>query len=136
MKGGSLVLGLAVVVIVGGIGYGFVREQKPAVAQKVATSEKASIVEVDDLAAKPEDFSGQVVLKGVVAGVDKKASIFGVIDAREFEECGVMTCAKHIIPVKFSGDLPAVKTEVNITGEIGRGDDGLVFEAKAVDDVK
>jgi hypothetical protein len=147
MKSGPVVLGLAVVVIVGGVGYGFVREQEPAVAEKVTTSEKASIVEVvesepknvvevDDLAAKPEDFSGEVVLKGVVAGVNKETSVFGIIDAREFEECGVLTCPKNLVPVKFDGKIPAVKTIVNITGEILRNDKGLVFEAKAVDVIK
>jgi hypothetical protein len=147
MKSAPIILTLAALVIVGGIGYGFLRDQESGRTQELAASEKPSaldaveaknrpVIEIDDFVAKPESFSGEIVLKAVVAGVTEDASVFGVIDAREFEECGVLSCAKNVVPVKFNGEIPALETIVNITGEVVRRDEGLVFEAKAVDVVK
>ncbi len=140
MKSGIIVVVLAGGVVVAGITYSFVRKNdkpldKPTPAA-VTPNESSKVVHVDELAKSPEGFRGEFVLRGVVAGVRKDQGVFGVIDSREFESCGVLTCAANTIPVKFDGALPAPKTIVEITGRVVRGDRGLVIEAKRVEVVK
>lgn len=138
MKSGHVVLILAGVVVVGGITYAFTGvgaglSVQPAVAESHATSLK--VVHVDELAAKPEDFKGEIVVRAAVAAVKEAEGVMSVIDSREFESCGVLTCAENYLPVKFTGKLPVPKTVVEITGRVAKTEKGLVFEAKRVDAV-
>ena len=140
MKTGTIVVILAGIVIIAGITYSFIREKdapvdmRPRATAKSATSSK--IVHVDDLAKSPENFKGEIMLRAVVAGVRKSEGVFGVIDSREFESCGVLTCAENILPVKFSGNLPEPKAVVEITGRMVRVEKGLIIQAKRVEVVK
>ncbi len=59
--------------------------------------------------------------------------MFGVIDFREFESCGTLSCAKTVLPVRFSGALPEPKAVVEIAGSLVRGKKGLLIEAKSVE---
>ena len=137
MKAGGIVVILAGVVVATGIAYSFIRERdiaaeaEPCVAVEPDASSR--VVNVDDLAEKPENFKGDIVLRAVVAGVNKSEGVFGAVDSREFESCGVLTCADNTLPVKFAGELPNVKTVVEITGRIVRNKKGLSIEAKRVE---
>lgn len=139
MKSGPIVVSLAGVVVICGIAYAFVRNTGASVDEPVHRATEAKTVEgtvqVDDLAEHPEKFQGEIVLRAAVAGVNKSEGVFEVIDSREFESCGVLTCAKNYLPVKFSGELPGPGTVVQITGEVVKGDKGLVFDAGRVDRV-
>ncbi|MFV1994425.1 MAG: hypothetical protein ACC661_03220 [Verrucomicrobiales bacterium] len=134
---GTIAVILAGIVVIAGIAYSFIREKdapvdtEPPVTTKPDTSSR--IVHVDDLAKNPEDFKGEIVLRAVVVGVKESEEVFGVIDSREFESCGVLTCAKNTLPVKFSGDLPEPKTVVQVTGRMIQGEKGLIIEAKRVE---
>lgn len=138
MKGGQVALILAGIVSFGGIGYAFFRDgASSAVPQAAAESQPSStkVAHVDELAGKPEEFKGEIQLRAVVAAVKESEGVMSVIDSREFESCGVLTCAENYLPVKFSGKLPQPKTVVEMTGRIVKTDKGLVFEAKHVDAV-
>ncbi|GBE35921.1 hypothetical protein BMS3Bbin07_00057 [bacterium BMS3Bbin07] len=139
MKSGIIAVILAGIVVVGGITYAFQRtEDRPVDEVVVAAKTRGSseVVNVDDLANKPEDFKGEFVLRGAVAGVSKTDGVFAVVDSREFESCGVLTCALNTIPVRFNGELPEPKTIVEITGRVIRGENGLIINAESVKAVK
>ncbi len=137
MKSGIIAVLLASIVVIGGIAYAFHRTDDSSIEKAVAvtaeTHELAGVVHVDDLAKKPEDFKGEFVLRGVVAGVRKIDGIFAVIDSREFKTCGVLTCAINTIPVKFDGELPGSKTIVEITGRVVQSEKGLIISARRVE---
>lgn len=138
MKTGTIAVSLAAVVVVAGLSYAFLHRQDTALAQSqfVASSEDANetFVHVDDLAAKPESHRGDgvFVLKAVVARVNAEAGVISVIDSREFEHCGELTCAKNYLPVKVEGDLPKPATKLLITGQLVRDKNGLSIHAKEV----
>jgi len=140
MKSSTVAVALAATVIVVGITFAFIRN--PEVANVVAPTtapapgeqpSPGNVVHVDDLAANPRQYAGRIVLKGAVAGVNQAEKVFGVIDAREFERCGVVTCAANTLPVKYAGVLPEPKTIVKITGSVVQEDKGLVIEAVQVE---
>ncbi len=139
MKPGIIAVVLAGVVVVAGITYSFTRNDHPVAKGTVvaARSDKSSrVVQVNELAKSPEDFRGEFVLRGVVSGVRKTGGVFAVVDSREFESCGTVTCAADTIPVTFNGDLPGPGTTVEITGRVVRSKKGLIMEAKRVKVVK
>ena len=136
MKAGHVALTLAGLVLAGGIIYGLMRDSvglavQPAAAEADAGSRK--VVQVDELAAKPEEFKGEFVLRAVVAGVKESEGVISVIDSREYESCGVLTCAENYLPVKPTGKLPQPKTVVELTGRVVKSDKGLLFEASRLD---
>ncbi len=140
MKSGIIAVVLAGIVVSGGIAYAFHRTVDGPVDGVVAVTAKTrgstEVVNVDDLAGNPEGFKGEFVLRGAVAGVRKTDGVFAVVDSREFESCGVLTCALNTIPVKFDGELPAPKSIVEITGRVIRGEKGLIINAESVKAVK
>ncbi|GMU21403.1 MAG: hypothetical protein AMXMBFR13_14960 [Phycisphaerae bacterium] len=137
MNSGTIAVTLAGFVLVAGIAYAFVRDSGDAIADATlaaARLETPSVAaHVDDLADNPQKFKGEIVLRAVVSAVNEPQGVFAVIDSREFESCGVLTCAKNNLPVKFSGELPGPRTLVEITGEVATSEKGLVFDAKRVD---
>ena len=140
MKPGIIAVVLAGIVGIAGITYSFTRANDKPVDEVITITEKPNgspkLVHIDELAKSPEDFRGEFVLRGAVAGVRKTEGIFAVIDSREFESCGVLICAANTIPVKFDGELPDPKTIVEITGRVVRGESGLIIETKRVEVVR
>ena len=128
---------IAAVVVAAGITYSFVRDTHTAVGMKppvdAGPNVSSKVVHVDELAKNPGDFKGEIVLQGVVAGVKKSEGVFGIIDSREFESCGILTCAENILPIKFDGKAPGLKAVVQVTGQVVRGENGLIVEAKRVE---
>ena len=139
MKSGHVLLIMAGVSVAGCIAYAFLRHDTRLANQPVAAEPQAvtrKVVQVDELAANPEHFTGEIVLRAVVAAVNEQERVLSVIDSAEFESCGVLTCAKNYLPVTFAGKLPPPKTIVEITGQVAKTTKGLVFEAKHVDTVQ
>ena len=89
---------------------------------------------VDDLAANPVAYLGQVALLGVVAAV-KAGQGFTIVDQREYAACG-LSCFNEPdtrkIPVRWDGVPPKLRQTVRITGVLEKSDRGLVFSAKNV----
>jgi len=92
--------------------------------QQVNKTETPSIIQVDDFAADRRAYSGDIVLKGIVASVDPLESSFVIIDTREYELCQDLTCAANYITIKtptnvFSGVLPEIEDEVFVYITVG-----------------
>jgi hypothetical protein len=87
---------------------------------------------VNDLAADPSAYLGQVAVIGVVAAV-KAGQGFTIVDKREYAACG-LSCFNEPdtrkIPVRWDGSPPKLQQTVRITGVLEKSDRGLVFSAK------
>jgi len=140
MKSGIVTVGLASVVIVAGISYAFVSgNQNPPraiVSASITPDSAVKVVNVDELALESGNFTGEFVLRGVVAGVRETEGLLALIDSREFEACGVLTCADNTLPVRYAGPLPTPGTMVEVTGRIVRNERGLVINATQIQVVK
>ena len=139
MRTGTVILVVAGVVVVAGVLYSFIRMKdapvgtEPALAARSGPASK--FVHVDDLARSPGGFTGEIVLRAAVVGVNRSEGVFGVIDSREFESCGSLSCAENTLPVKFGGKLPPPRAVVEITGRVVRDERGLVIDARLVEAV-
>jgi hypothetical protein len=140
MKVGRVAVAVAGLITVTGIGWAFVHGGGEIAAEPQASTAKeetkTAIVQVDELAERPSEHAGEITLRGVVARVSEDAGLFSVIDSREFESCGTVTCAEHYLPVKFSGEIPKPKTVVQIIGRTVKTEKGFVFEAERLDVVQ
>jgi len=91
-------------------------------------------VTVKAVAAKPNDFLGQVTIVGVVGAVTRGQG-FVLIDSREFRECGLSCLTERgtpRIPVRWSGPPPKVAAEVLVDGLLTKGASGFEFQAQKV----
>jgi hypothetical protein len=86
---------------------------------------------VNDLAANPSAYLGEVAVIGVVAAV-KAGQGFTIVDKREYADCG-LSCLNEPdtrkIPVRWEGDPPKLQEIVRITGVLKKSDRGLIFSA-------
>jgi hypothetical protein len=89
---------------------------------------------VNDLAANPSAYLGEVAVIGVVAAV-KAGQGFTIVDKREYADCG-LSCLNEPdtrkIPVRWEGDAPKLEETVRIIGVLKKSDRGLVFSANNV----
>jgi hypothetical protein len=89
---------------------------------------------VNDLAANPSAYLGQVAVIGIVATV-KAGQGFTIVDQREYADCGLSCLSEpdtRKIPVRWNGDPPKLQQTVRIIGVLEKSDRGLVFSAKNV----
>jgi hypothetical protein len=110
-----------------------------AVAQQATDSTSpasSGATTVNDLAADPSAYLGQVAIIGVVAAV-KAGQGFTIVDKREYAACG-LSCFNEPdtrkIPVRWDGAPPKMQQTVRITGVLEKWDRGLVFSAKNVEE--
>jgi hypothetical protein len=89
---------------------------------------------VNDLAANPSAYLGQIAVIGVVAAVQAGQG-FTLVDKREYADCG-LSCLNEPdtrkIPVRWEGVPPKLEETVRITGVLEKSDRGLIFSAKNV----
>jgi hypothetical protein len=95
------------------------------------------VVNVDDVAADPGAYGGTIAISGVVSYVKSDNAVFGIIDVREYELCGIVTCAANQLPIsvplsRYSGELPEVEDEILVYGEIINSADGYVLDVLQV----
>ncbi|SRR5260221_6276442 len=87
---------------------------------------------VNDLAASPSAYLGQVAVIGVVAAI-KPGQGFTIVDQREYADCG-LSCLNEPdtkkIPVRWDGDPPKLQQTLRITGVLEKSDRGLIFSAQ------
>ncbi len=137
MKSGVIILFIAGIILVGGITYSFINKNDNIdIAVTSKSDDLSQVVHVDELAQSYGDIKGKFVLRGVVAGVKKDEGIMALIDSREFETCGVLSCADNSIPVKYDGELPEPKTIIDVIGRVVQNDKGLIIEAEQIEVVK
>lgn len=94
-------------------------------SENTEMSEKARILNVNDVMADPQAFKGEVKITGVVADKSrymlKDPEAIILVDTREAKRCKQTGCASRILVVKYGGDHPKEWDEVNITGTFRKG---------------
>lgn len=96
-----------------------------------ASTPTRSTLSVDQLVKEGENLSGPVTVRGVVRSASNANGILTLIDAKEYETCGLSNCCLFV-PVRWQGDMPALESKVRVTGAIEKSPDGLVLVAASV----
>lgn len=87
------------------------------------------VLGVDELVKNVERLSGDLTVEGVVGATSAEKNYLSLIDRAEFEACNSTTCAKLILPVRWTGAMPPVEAWVLVKGRVERTSDGMVFAA-------
>lgn len=133
MKTSAIVVTLAVAV--GLAVAAFLRESSPR-EQALEPPPKAplpvtakKVLGVDELVKNVERFSGDLMVEGVVSATSAEKNFLSLIDLAEFVACNSTTCAKLVLPVRWTGAMPPVEARVLVKGSVEKTSDGLVFAA-------
>jgi len=92
---------------------------------------------VDDFTADPAAYDGIIGIRGIVSFVYPPDSTFVIIDMKEYELCGVVTCAINEIAIsvprdQYSGELPNVEDTVVVYSGITSGENVYLLEVSEV----
>ena len=95
--------------------------------QNSSNNVEVPMIDVDDFAADPTAYHGTIGIRGIVAATNRADASFVIIDVREYELCGVLTCAANEITIsvpadKYSGELPRTEDIIIAYGEFSAGD--------------
>lgn len=89
---------------------------------------------VEALMKNVERHRGHMVsVEGVVSSVSASDHMLGLIDFREFRECGLEGCAELTLPVRWAGAIPVAGQAARVEGEVREADGKLVFVARALE---
>ena len=77
-----------------------------------------AVIGVEDLMQNVERHRGTIRVEGVVSAVVSDRQVLTLIDTRELRECGVTTCARLKLPVRWTGAMPRVGEIVRVDGEV------------------
>ncbi|UCG88339.1 MAG: hypothetical protein JSW71_07290 [Gemmatimonadota bacterium] len=91
------------------------------------------VLDVDPFMENVDRFRGPVRVTGVVNTASAADHMLTLIDRREFEECGVTTCAKLYLPVRWSGAMPESGQTVRVEGQVNEDDGKLVLVARTLE---
>lgn len=108
------------------------RTRALATTKSASSAEEGAIIGVDELMKHTERYTGQLRVKGVVSGVATESQMISLIDMREFEECGVTSCASLTLPIRWAGQMPKVQDAILVSGEVQEAEGKLVFVAHAL----
>ncbi len=103
-------------------------------AGEVVASNQA-ILGIDDFMKNVDHYRGKVSLQGVVSAVAPEQQAFSLIDAKEFQACGVTTCAQLTLPVQWRGSMPVVRDLVRVEGQAQEVQGKLMFVADKLEKV-
>ncbi len=88
---------------------------------------------VNSVFADPGAYQGEIKVHGVVADSSAQAATFLLIDVREYRSCGQLNCASKFVRVHYTGgELPKLKSEVVISGEMVDAGEGYQLQAKTI----
>ena len=106
-------------------------------AAPVPGTKGGRVLEVSALLREADRTKGPVRIEGVVSKVYPKEQRLGLIDAAEFKKCGMVSacCDNQILPVQWTGSMPAVKSLVLLEGEIRDTGGKLEFVARSLEKV-
>lgn len=93
----------------------------------------AGVLGVERFMNAVDHFPGLVRVEGVVRSASVGDHLLTLIDRREFEECGVTTCAALYLPVRWTGELPETGAIVRVEGQAKEEAGKLVFVARQVE---
>jgi hypothetical protein len=92
----------------------------------------AQALNVNDVGSDPAAFTGTITITGVTKAVSPQdPTLFGIIDIKELS-CTMVNCNKLMIPISYTGPIPAIGDEVRITGNFVNKGNGFLFAATAV----
>ncbi len=94
-----------------------------------------AILGVDNFMKNVDRYRGKVSLEGVVSAVAPEQQAISLIDATEFQACGVTTCAQLTLPVQWRGPMPAVRDLVRLEGQAQEVKGKLMFVADKLEKV-
>jgi hypothetical protein len=100
-----------------------------------ADAKAAPALQVSEVMRAPDRLKGPLRVEGVVSKVFAKEQMLGLIDAAEFRKCGVVTCADEVLPVRWKGAMPPVKSLVRVEGQVQKTGEKLEFVARSVEKV-
>lgn len=103
-----------------------------ATTKSAEAAEEGAIVGVDELMKHTERYAGRVRVKGIVSGVVTETQMISLIDTREYEECGVTSCASLTLPIRWAGQMPKVQDAILVSGEVQESEGKLIFVAHSV----
>jgi hypothetical protein len=87
---------------------------------------------VDQFMRDVERFPGMVTVEGVVSAVAADKQMLALIDPAEWDECGSVSCARLVLPVRWDGPWPDVQARVRVEGRAQKADGKLVFVARSI----
>lgn len=92
----------------------------------------ANALQVNQVAADPSAYSGNVTVTGIMAGTaPQDPTVFGMFDLKELQ-CTTPNCNKIYLPVKYQGSMPKPGDEVRVSGSFMKIDGGFLFSASNV----
>jgi hypothetical protein len=91
------------------------------------------VLGVDEFMNNVDRYGGKVNLEGVVSAVVPEQQAISLIDAKEFQACGVTTCAQLTLPVQWRGPMPAVRDLVRVKGQAQEIKGKLMFVAEKLE---
>lgn len=103
-------------------------------AGETATSRPA-FLGVDEFMKNVDRYRDKVSLEGVVSAIVPEQQAVFLIDAKEFQACGVTTCAQLTLPVQWRGPMPAVCDLVRVEGQAQEVKGKLMFMADKLEKV-
>jgi len=93
------------------------------------------VLGVDEFMKNVDLYRGKVNLEGVVSALAPEQQAISLIDAKEFQDCGVTTCAQLTLPVQWRGPMPAVRDLVRVEGQAREVKGKLMFVADKLEKV-
>ena len=112
-----------------------------------ACGESVEALAVNDVAADPTAYSGDIAVVGVVQEVDSAASSIVLIDEQEYETCGLFPCAgAGLMPLhlptggdktetgaEYVGALPDLEQTVVVYGRISGSGSDVSFDVDRIE---
>jgi hypothetical protein len=99
------------------------------------TGSGAQTVGVRQLMKQADAYPGEIRVQGVVSRVFPEQHMLALIDAEEFKECKVVTCAQLTLPVQWKGAMPKVTDTVLAEGEVRKKGMRKLFVAESLEKV-
>lgn len=100
-----------------------------------ASSQAPAVLGVEELMQNVEQHRGPIRVEGVVSAVASDHQALTLIDTRELRECGVITCARLKLPVRWGGAMPHVGEIVHVEGKVQEQDGKHLFVARKIEAV-
>lgn len=105
-----------------------------SLTEAVAGSNPGAVLGVDQFMKEVNLHKGPISIQGVVTTVVPDKRMMALVDTEQFKQCGLLQCPSYLVlPVMWSGDMPALKDAVTIEGQIRESGGKLVFEANKVE---
>lgn len=124
--------GLVIVIVGAGLSVGLWQRARVSGTALNAAEHPAGVPGVEAFMKNSKRSQGTVWVEGVVSASSPQKQMFALIDTKEFEECGVATCAPLTLPVRWMGLLPRIRERVWVQGQVEEIDGKLVFVARRV----